>query len=598
MRAATAIPLVISLLALAPATGQSRVADWLPDRCAGVIQVYEPGRLLAPIRTWIEQQVEDQTMLARQIEANQELTQARIVALGLAASAGVDIWEALAALLGDEIALGIAPGSGKGPAVGLIVRWENKALAERLLDAILALAQVSRTERTTTIADQQCYRLENDGHLCRVDGHLVIANSREAMLAILETRAGQRTPITRGERFRAGLQQVPGDAVASLYTDLVRLRPLLDRGRDEPGKLREAFPAFLFGGWDWALRHSPGGVAWARLTDDALVLEAHLPGETPRPATHVGFTQPGSPQRVWQARDLPRYLAELRIARDWSALFREREALLTLSGVSDANNFATTVSNLFGGLDFVNEVLPHIGGPTRLVIADQLWPADQPIPVPRLPAFALVAPLKPDAPQSLRARLFSAGQMALSLINFDAAQKGEVAYLLDIDRHADTRMVFTTFADYSEAGMQMDPVADTTGGGDDDAPAEVSIRYNFRPAVTIVEDQVVIATSDTLARDIIDRVRAAPQGRPGDPDTRADDVLDLDGQALVRILRANHRELVINRMLEEDQSRADATRDIDIILELLDQVAGLNLRVRALADGYRGTLSLPLRSAR
>jgi len=585
--------LLLGILAL-PLRADTAAADWLPTDCVAVVEVYEPEAALTRFRGWVDDQAAAESELYRQVTANAELAQARLLLLGLAASAGADAWEAIGALLGDDIALGIAPGAGAGPQVGLVVRWHNEALADRLLDSMLTLGQLRNgdgpdPQRSFTIDNLTVYQVRDDSFLCRADNALLITNTRTAMRGVLETRAGKRKPITSTPRYRAAVQRIPAEAVAGIFADLAALRPLIDGDREQPERIAEPLPAFLFGGWYHALRHSEHGIAWARLTDDALVIDAHLPGEAPHPETHRGFSQARTVQPQWDAQQLPRYLAELRLARGWADLFRERETLLSLAGVSQANNFATTLSNLFGGLDFINEVLPHVGGPTRLIVADQVWPSETPVPVPHLPAFALVAPLKPEAPKMLQQRLFSAGQTALSLLNFDAAQKGEAAYLLDIDRHADTRLVFTRFADYREAGMQMDAVAEAA---DDDAPAEVGIRYNFAPAMTVANGQVVIATSETLARDIIDAVTSAEAGPRVETGS---DALQLDGAALVRILRTNERELVINRMLEESQSRDDATRDIGIFLDLLEQFAELDLRVRPEAGGYLAEAVLRVR---
>ena len=608
MRVACALSIgLVSLLHATPPvhaqSAASSVGVYLPENAYGVVVLRDGDRRLPDLRELLRESGFADSPLNQRLLENRELTQARVMLNGVAATAGVDAWQAIGALLGRELAVAVSPGANEKPALLVVSVLRDADLADRLLAIVYSMIGLTadgeaRDETSRVVDGVRVFKLGNDGLMCRVDDALVLTNDREVLRAVLALRAEHGPGLGASSDWREASAAVPNDAAVWGFVRLKSLRERIAARRAVPDKLGNPLAGFLFGGWQHGALHAEHAVLWARADAEGLAIDARIFGAIPLPDTHRGFAIARTKQIEWDAAELPRYLGELQLGRDWSRLFADREALLTLPAAGQVVNFSTTLTNLFGGMDFINDMLPKLGGPTRLVIARQDFSASEILPVPKLPAFALVTPIQPDAIADMPQRLFSAAQMAMSILNLDMAQKGLPTYMIDMDRYRDVRMLTTIFTD--PAGMSgMAAHADTDADGevaDTEGPREAGVRYNFAPAVAVVEGQYVIATSKQLLTDIIDAIFANKSvDEDRDDASTALDRLTIDGPSFVEILRANQREFIANRMLEEDQSKAAAERDIQTILELLGYVQRLTLTTQHDADGPRASLELKLR---
>ena len=60
----------------------------------------------------------------------------------------------------------------------------------------------------------------------------------------------------------------------------------------------------------------------------------------------------------------------------------------------DQAGLAKQITNLMGRVDFVDDVMARVSGPIQLFVRRQVFDGALPTPTPRLPGFALVAPLR------------------------------------------------------------------------------------------------------------------------------------------------------------------------------------------------------------
>lgn len=595
--------LVVSALGTAPVrAGQSSAIDYLPADSLAIVVVRDGDRRVEALRDWVESIDLADSPLMRKLESNPEFMQGKFALMGFMAASGVDPWKAAGGVLGRELAVGIAPGEPGRPRVILAMVSRESALLDRILKSVHTLTGLERDGRPDESRSKEhdgvrVYSLAPNVYHCRVDDALLIANSGDLLRTAIASRSRPDDEARRSPRLTEARQRVPDDAVAWAFVDVRQIRSQVADDAKPDGPRDNPLGGFLLGAWWHAILHGDSAVGWARADATGIRLETRVVASQELPRTHRGFVPEPSRAATWNPADLPRFLAEIQVSRGWADLFSEREALLTTAGASQALQFTSTMSTLFGGMDFLNDVLPRLEAPTQLILARQDFSTTDVKPSPRLPAFALVQPIHSQAAADFAQRLRSATQMALSLLSLDMAQKNQPTYLIDVDRYRDQRIVFSTFsAPPSTTGMTMDAPqhgqpADPPNAADEGmtAPAgrqpDASVRYNFLPAAALVDDRYIVATSRALLQDVIDRILDAKSSAAAASRAAADrlDSFVLDVPSLVNVLRENRDELVINRMLEQNESKARAQTVVDTILAALEY-AGV-LRISSRIDG-------------
>lgn len=578
-------------------------AAWLPDDALLAIELREGDRLVERFREFAEERGYFEDEAFRKLEANPKFMQARVALAGLAATAGVDSWKAVAAIAGQSTAMGIWPGAEKKPRVLLAVELREPILFDRLLNAVHAMAGLTKNgtpdaNRSAEVDGVRVFAASPDLFHCRVNAALLISNERELLKKALAERNESKGGLAASERYRHAAAGLPAGTVAWALADLKAVRALIPEGEARDGPRANALGGFLFGAWWQMLLSSDRGVAAIDFQGESLRLSAIVGTKEPLPAAYKGFHPKSVSKLDWPANKLPRFISELRICRNWADLIGEREALLTTPAASDIVNFTTTMSTLFNGMDFLNDILPKLDAPLRFIAVRQDFSEREIVPTPKLPAFALVAPLRADASKEFAQRLSAASQTALTLLNLGLTQEGKASYLIDVDRYKGVKLIYTTFSGPpSTSGMDMDAtdMKGADGGGAASKPKKVTGApqvYNFLPAAALVGNEYVFATSRELLHDVIDAIQAGSKAAAKGGE--AADSWFIDGAALGAILRDNREEMITGRMLAENESKEAATGTIDLILSLVDRAGGLRVTSRAGEREMQATLELTL----
>lgn len=601
----------VAALPLVAAAESKSAAAYLPDDLVAVFTIHGGVDQVDRVREWVESSDLLDSELGRQVTDSPQFAQARLVLAGIAATAGVDPWKAVGAALGAELAVGVrADGVSGKPRIVMVLVPRDAALVDRLVGLVHGLVGIRTAKagdnsakpdaKSRTIEGVTAYEIGPELLQCKINDALVLSNS-DKLLGDAIRAAGGKARIDQTTSWTDARKQIPEGANASAWVNVAAVRKLMS-----PDRLAEkqAVPlaAFLFGDWYHAIRHAEQALAWIEPTEHGLAAELRVRSAEALPETHRGFVPSRAPSTTWSAVELPRYMAEIRADRDWAALISEREALLTLAGASDVVNFTNTLNNLLGGMDAIGDVVSKIAGPVRLIVADQKLAAGDPTPSPQLPAFALVLPFDANDVARLTPRLYSLSTMSASIINFVLAQNGQPTYLVDVDRYRDQKIVFATFAD-PPAGdsMKMDsaakapaasaPSSATAQSDEARSKSRAHIRHNFAPAAAVCDGQYIIASTRAMLQDIIDRILDAKSKAVA---AKNGDSLALDVRSLTALLRKNVNELVTNRMLEQDASREQARREIEMFYHLLDYFDGVRLSSDRAGGQYKARIELSL----
>jgi len=214
----------------------------------------------------------------------------------------------------------------------------------------------------------------------------------------------------------------------------------------------------------------------------------------------------------------------------------------------------------------------------RLVVAEQEYDRAVGTPKVRLPAFAAVFTLK--HPERFGEVVEEAWQKALGLINFTRGQQAQPGPD-HRPRHAPRHEVH---------GGVLPPAAE----GERSA---IDIRFNFRPTLARVGDRLILSSTEGLARDLIDAAGKEVAARPP-PIPGTHSLLEIEGAALLSILRSNRDNMVSQNMVEKGTSREEAEGQIDLLILAAGSFERAKLSIGTEGQRARAELELRLRLPR
>jgi hypothetical protein len=113
---------------------------------------------------------------------------------------------------------------------------------------------------------------------------------------------------------------------------------------------------------------------------------------------------------------------------------------------------------------------------------------------------------------------------------------------------------------------------------DDRESTQAEIIFNFSPTVGFAGKRFIIASTKSLARDL---VSASPPSQPSIADNTR---IRLHADVLRRVLGDNRGQLIAQNMLEDGNSREEAEAIIDLVLEVVGLFEDASLRLATSDD--------------
>lgn len=556
-----------------------RGAEWIGADAAAYVEVVRPAtihdRLAGEPARGLLGQVPDY----RKYLASDAYRDARGAAEAVAGTLGTTPEKALLDLVGGGLVLAVEPGT--PPRVVLIATPVDPAFPARLQDAATRLARADAAAKgrpdPVIRSDHRgvgTYALGPRAAYAIVDGALVVADSVEGLRAIIDrsidrpdpakTLAGD--PLWQARR-RAHLA---GDATAWALARLDRIRKIDPKFLAIPERVNP-LATILFADWVEGLRKARWFSADLTWTAERLAASLTLPtppggySESLRrflPARGKGAPAPAFPRGT---------ILSVSLWRDLASLWEVRSDLFAPEVVQGFAQLDTFAGTFFGGRDFGTGVLGAIGADWRLVVARQDSSKLDPMPDDKLPAFALIADLKPDD-EDFAVRLNSAFQSFVGLANLGAAQTKAPPLMLGSETVDGVAIATSRFLKPRGGPKAADPKA-----ADPKAAGPVHSRHNFSPSTAQVGDRFVVGSGIGLVRDLIPALKQpAP---PTDATIRA----EADGGELAALLGENRARLVMQNMLGKGNDRPRAEAEVDFLARL----------VRALGRGSLEALDTP-----
>ncbi|MGQ9576542.1 MAG: hypothetical protein ACUVUC_14615 [Thermoguttaceae bacterium] len=567
--AALVWPVVVMAQGLPPAV------EWIPNTAAIVIEVSQPKSFLDLALSDRVVSLVTSSPVWKRLAAQPGFQQSQQFLKYLEGVLQADWQTGLRKLLGGGLTSAtMADGSSV-----LLVDSEDARMLEKLCDILLGIAKVEAVKggEADAVGSKEHrgvrqWMFGSQGAMARLENRLVLANRAEALRAVLDQRAQRRDSSVAGVAGFQDAKRAAGSPAALLYANLeiIKRLPAVRQGLD---RSQDPMLALLLGAVQDALRESHWLALGLRVDQNTVVLEAVTDGRTADPAGPAGFTWPSGSQGALPNLDVPGRMAALSLYRDLHNFYAAKDKLFP-ERTSGLIFFENMMGIFFSGRDFTEEVLgqtePHI----RLVVAEQNYDPAVGTPRVRIPAFAAVFHLK--NPRQFAEVAEEAFQKAVGLISVTSGQKAQPGLILDRSTHGDTRFTVAYFP----------------AGGEKERE-NLPMRFNFRPALAIWGDQLILSSAEPLARDLIDAVkRQTAESVKALAQTHS--LLELDLTRVASALGVNREALIQQNMLEKAASRQQAETNIDLLLTSLRLLGRATVEAGTRDGQARASLKLDL----
>ncbi len=572
----------------APATAAEKLppaVQWLEPQTLAVLEISQPKplleALLAPQTTGAIAEQPLYKRLAAEPQFKQFVQLVRLLEM----TCGTDWRSGVQKLLGGGVVASVDSSGG----VVIVIDSEDQKLLENLHRVLLELAkgEAVRQGQPEPVRSKD-YRGVTAWTLGGTEAHavigrrLVLTNRSESLRKVLDLRAEPDASSLSTQPWYQAARRATGGALATVCvnTSLTRDAPNM---RQAVEQLADPWLALLLPGAadvvarsDWlalSLRADGRRLILTALAEKAEAAKAvpfarpQKPGEGPLPLLRV----PGQIAGATLYRDLHQFYA----AKD--ELFPQRTSGLIF--------FENMMGIFFSGRELTEEVLKEFRPEIRMVVAQQQYDPKIGVPEPQIPAFAAVLRLR-------NATAFSevveeAWQKAFGLVSFTRGQKAEPGLILDRLTHRGVKFTVAYFSARGQTGK---------------SPADV--RFNFRPALAMPGDWVILSSTEQLARELIDALLEpddaaaaqkpqATRPAPASPTTSAatagaNTVVELDAPKLAELLRSNRETLVRQEIIEKAKTRAEAEAEQELVTFLLSCAGQVRL---ALGGAEKHTLA-------
>ncbi|XZE17956.1 hypothetical protein SH449x_003237 [Pirellulaceae bacterium SH449] len=365
--------------------------------------------------------------------------------------------------------------------------------------------------------------------------------------------------------------------VGRMFVDLDALRTagvakeLLSPNRKDFGA------ELLLGGLLAALQSSSAANVDLAMTGSGFSLNAQL-ASTPESlqeshAFFIGVDGSGSAPELLRVSDT---VANIGAYRDISELWLRAGDLFDQTVNDQLAQADSTLTTLFSGKDFAEDILGAIEPQLQIVVAKTTRNDAQPVPAIRLPAFAIVGQLK-DATK-MRRELKRTFQSLIGFLNIVGAMDGQpqLELMSDGGGSADSQFFWAEYL------MDADKKYDNG----------LPIQFNFTPCIAFAGERVAISSTVELAKQIFASDDADVQTSSPTTDTSNTNLV-IDVPSIASLLLENRETLITNNILEKGHSRQDAEEEVELLFTVLSLAKELRAALR-FRDGTELSIELDM----
>ena len=519
----------------------------LPETTAFYAEIANPSELIStifdhPLREKIEA-LEPYKMATKTEGYRAFLTGRKFVEIQL----GMEWREAIETLTAKGIYLGVDAAT---QGVALLIHGKDAASLDLFRGKLLELSKLGKNPEQIKEGEYRgitAYEV-NKSKFAVVDDWLLVTNKGELGKVLLDRFLdGAETSLADNENFQTARKSRSRNATAWTFVDLATLKdagaaPQLFAGQSvNPGV------ELLIGGILSTLQKAPFASAELNASHQGVGLDLSVPHKPEWvPEERTFYFGPNGTGRGPALPTTKNTLFTLSTYRDISEMWLRAGDLFNENindGLAQADANLTT---FFSGKDFGEDILGSLTPEIGFVAARQDFTDILPVPAIKLPQFALVFQLKD--PEKMTRELRRTFQSMIGFFNVVGAMEGRSQLEMDIDKLDNGAELITTIYIPDE---------------DDADSTRAEILYNFSPSVGFFGKRFVVASTDRLARELVQST--APADDAGSSNTR----MKLAGGVLMQVLNDNRGQLISQNMLEDGNSREEAQATIDLLLQVV-----------------------------
>lgn len=475
--------------------------------------------------------------------------------------------------------------------VVLWTRSQDAATCNELYNKLLSIAQSDAKSKghelkQVTYKDVDAYEV-GGAIIGRLDDTLIVANKSELVKKLVDRwrdRPAKLDSLAANPRFQEFAKQLSNQAlsqpttdkqmeVARVWVDLKQVREAGLANKLFKGPSDNFAAELLLGGVIELLRDASTVQATLSSHDKHLQVRIEMPiSKSAISDKYEYFFGKDASGQAPALIKLSGMQANISVYRDIAQLWQRAGDLFGQSTNDQLAQAETTLTTLFSGRDFANDILGSIRPELQLIVTEQDFAKAKTVPQIKLPAFALVTRLRdPQAMQPQMKRIF------MSLIGFvNVAGAMNQQPQLDLE------------AFRLESGWEVT----ATYAVDADRPKDwiVPIQYNFSPTLFMTGEHAVIASTKELARAIGEQLQqpvASTKELVNQPNLNS--MLKVDGELLSRALGANRQQLISQNMVEKGHTQEEAAAEVDFVLQAATLVKSMSI---ALGVGDKAVLDL------
>lgn len=393
-----------------------------------------------------------------------------------------------------------------------------------------------------------------DRHLDSTDDHLL--NKAQFQLA-----------------WNAPKQPIATESSVKAYVDIDTLRQAGVAKDLLMGKAKDFGAELILGGVLAAMHKTSFAIGELFLNEDKVSVDFKIPYEKAwTEESRAFFVGPNGLGHATALVDGASLMASVSTYRNLSELWMRAGDLFDEKVNDQLAQADSTLTTLFSGRDFGTEILGAIEPQIELIAAEQQFEPEL-VPAIQLPSFGIVAKLKEPAMRKDLKRMF---QTFIGFLNFTGAMDGSAQ--LDLDSETiDGRQIHS--ASYLKES-------------DKKYENGLPIQFNFSPSLVFDGDLVIFTSANSLAKKVSTKIKQDASEKVQADNTR----LTVDFAAIKKILESNRSQLISQNMLEKGHTKAEAEKEIDVLLGVMsllrsgmgslrfDEFVRLTLELEILSD--------------
>lgn len=591
IRTAHRVAFLLALLVAWPNRGHGddrRAANFLPATTLAFVEVTQPEKLLDfllehPLRKKIEALPQIRAALS-----SQKFLQFQVIVELVESQMGIPWRSILTQATGGSLSLAFDP---KTNGVALIAQAVDETTVPKLIESISKLARLNGSSKgkkdalkSVEFRGIKVYTLDK-AKLAVVGKWMMVTNNHELGKQIMDAYLDQlQSSLASNQDFVAAKGLVPGDANAWAYLNIASLRATPKFAKVSQGPKDNPLVELLMGGLFTTVTHAPYATLGLNISSDGLVLQAAAPHDPSWLDSSREYFFGAGGAGVAPANLLTKNsVLSLGLYRDIAKMWLYADDLFNQQINDDLAKADSTLSTLFSGKDFGEDILGALQPELRLVVTRQNYAAGKPIPKIKLPAFGIATELKnPAAMQPELRRMF---QNLLGFLNITGAMNGQPQLELDMEKTESMQLVTSSF------------LADSNSSDG----ADGRIHHNFSPSIAFVGSRFVIASTKDLAVELANATEqpnnvstqpandtaSGEAGQPKGMKPNTDLVINL--RNVRETLADNAEQLVAQNMLQEGHTKQEAEEAVRTLLDVIGWFETMSLRLNVFSNQIQMT---------